>query len=290
MFTIAAALLLVSAVQQSDQQGQPAVSAPSPETSPAPSSNSSEIIVEAQRHLERKVIDTFVGQISQRSENQIARLHDSVCPVVVGLPDEYASYIVNRIKVVARQLKLRIARKSNCDANIVLILATDSAAFVNDVRSNHGGWLAGVASTDIDRLAKPGSPARAWSATSLRNEDGQPASGGVLIVKSASFIAEPTRQYIDASFIVIDQTATYGLTLRQIADYAAMRGLARTRETAAAGGVVSILSLFDRSTAIHPQGLSSTDMAYLRALYARTGEERAVQERARIARQIAKAQ
>lgn len=253
-----------------------------------PSPDQPDVVVEAQRDLPRKAVDTYVGQITQYAELQIPRFHEPICPVVVGMPEQYGAYIVRRIKDIARQLKLPIAEKANCEANIVVVIAVDGAAFVREVRSEHSSWLAGMHTPDVDRLARPGLPARAWSATSIRNEDGQPASGGTLIVKSASILREPTRQYIDGSFVVLERTATYGLTLRQIADYAAMRSLARTREPAPGGGVNTILGLFDQTAATHAAGITSADMTYLQALYARKGEESGVQERARIARRIAK--
>ncbi|MBX9881594.1 MAG: hypothetical protein K2X73_06425 [Sphingomonas sp.] len=274
MMAALAALLMVQQAAPVEQQQPPP--------------DQADVVVETQRDLSREAVKTYVGQITQYAELQIARFHDPICPVVAGMPEQYGGYIARRIKDIARQLKLRVADKPNCPANILVVIAIDGAAFVRGVRSDHADWLAGMHTPDVDRLARPGPPVRAWSATSVRNEDGAFVSGGTLIVKSASILREPTRQYIDSSFVVLDRTATYGLTLRQIADYAAMRSLARTREPLPGGGINTILSLFDKSAPMHPAGITSADMAYLQALYAREGAESGVQERARIARRISK--
>lgn len=286
MLKIVAAAFLAAAVQQSNQQGQ----VPAETSVPTASSEPSDIVVEAQRPLKRDAIDKFVGQITRRSENQIARLHDPVCPLVMGLSTEGAALVVKRIKDIARQLNIRVDRGKKCDANIILVLTPNGANFVNEVRIKHNSWLFGLDTVDINRLARPGLPARAWSSTSLRNEVGESPSKGILYVRSASYLTEPTKQYVDASFVVIDVEAAKELNLQQIADYTAMRALGNTREPPSAAGVRSILTLFDQTLAVRPQGLSNLDMAYLRALYARAGEELAIRERVRIAKQIAKTQ
>ncbi|MBX9815218.1 MAG: hypothetical protein K2X76_10995 [Sphingomonas sp.] len=293
--TLAALLAAVTSVADpqtapADPPAAPGNSQVAPADPPKPTPDQPDIIVEAERHLPRKAIDIYVGEVTQYAEFQIPRFHEPICPVVIGMDDRYAGYIVERIKTIARQLKLRVAPTAKCDANLVVVFAVDGAAFVRDVRAKRPDWLAGMFTPDVDRLARPGQPARAWSATSIRNEDGQPMAGGVMIVKSASILREPTRQYLDASFVVIEQAAATGLTLRQLADYAAMRGLARTREPAPGSGVKTILGLFDRTTTAHAGGITSTDFAYLQALYARKGEESGVQERGRIARRIRKGQ
>ena len=74
------------------------------------------------------------------------------------------------------------------------------------------------------------------------------------------------REDIDQVVVLFDRGKISGKTLIQLADYAAMRGFARTRPTGADAPLDTILALFDPS-AEPPQGLTDFDFAYLRNLY-----------------------
>ncbi|WP_329630820.1 hypothetical protein [Sphingomonas sp.] len=258
-----------------------------------------EIVIRGRSLPDRKAAQTYVANISVRSDGQLARFHQPVCPSVIGLPRDYTAIVESRIREDAVAVKAPVAKNAKCSANLIVIVASDGAALVRDMRVNRPGWLTGLSSADVDALAAPG-PARAWSITSLRNEDGEGVgaprgattrdplgAAPAFRVRSASIVRQPNRQDVEGSFVVIDQAATVGLSLRQIADYAAMRGLAVTRTPAPGGATETILSLLD-GTATHPRGLTATDTAYLRALYASDGLDGAVSERNAIARRIAK--
>jgi hypothetical protein len=266
------------------------------QTSPTP-----DIVVTGNKEADRRAAEVYVSSIAVRSESQLARFHQPVCPLVIGMPKPYSTMVEKRIAADAAAAGIDVAKNVRCDANLIIVIADDGAALVKDIRVHYPGWLAGLSPRDIDTLTVPG-PARAWSVTSLRNEDGQglgnqsdtPTGDGlagkpVLRVMTASILREPTRQDMEASFVVIDKAATMGRTLRQIADYAAMRGLARTRPPAAGGkGLATILTIFDSSVPSHPSELTNADAAYLRALYRGNGTAAAVTEKNGIARRIAK--
>jgi hypothetical protein len=267
------------------------------QTVPAPD----DIVVTGNKEADRKAAEAYVASIAVRSESQLARFHQPVCPLVIGMPKPYSTMIEKRIAEDAVAAGIDVAKKARCDANLIIVIADDGAALVKDIRIHYPGWLAGLSPHDIDVLTVP-APARAWSVTSLRNEDGQglgnqpdtPSGDGlagkpVLRVMTASILREPTRQDMEASFVMIDKAATMGLTLRQIADYAAMRGLARTRPpVAGGGGLTTILAIFDPSAPSRARELTNADAAYLRALYRGNGTAAAVNEKNDIARRIAK--
>lgn len=259
-----------------------------------------DIVVRDRRVADRKAVETYVATISVRSESQLARFHQPVCSVVIGLPRPYSTIVEQRILADAVAAGVPVAENTKCSPNLIVVIAASGADLVRDIRIHRPGWIEGLSSPDVEALIAP-APARAWSVTSLRNEDGRamytpPAGSGpasdalgdkpVLRVMSASIIKQPTRQDMEASFVVIDKPATMGLTLRQIGDYAAMRGLARTRPPAREVGVGTILSLFDGAPA--PRELTGADSAYLRALYSTDGRDAAGTERNAISRRIAK--
>ncbi|QDZ07236.1 hypothetical protein FPZ24_06865 [Sphingomonas panacisoli] len=277
-----------------------------------------DIVVRAQREKARKEAATFVTNISRSTDGQLARYHQPVCVAVIGgLPPEHVAIVEARIREVAAAAGIAIAKKTPCTANFIVAIAVNGSDLVKDMAKARPDWLTGLSSSDIKVLTTPG-PARAWSITSLRNESGEMLSsprmsdaftsilpqgrsalenGGTtrsqaeidapsLRVQSSSIVARPNRQDIEASFVVIDRPAIVGLSLRQIADYAAMRGLGHTRPPAPGGPIETILTVLD-GAGTPPRALTDSDAAYLKALYSTDGRRAAVTERNAIARRIA---
>ena len=257
----------------------------SAQTAPPPPPQD-DIVVRARTETERKAIETYVANISVRSESQLPRFHDPVCPVVIGFDRPYAAIVEKRIRAVAAAAGVPVAKKAKCQANLMVIMAEDGAALVKDIRTNRSDWLGELDPTEVNALIAP-APARAWSVTSLRNEDGSRQRGMFLTVMAASILKQPTRQEMEVSFVVIDKAPSMGMTLRQVADYAAMRGLAQTKAPASGGAIDTILGVFDPA-ATPSRELTVTDAAYLRALYASDGRDSAVTERNAITRRIGK--
>lgn len=264
---------------------------------PAPPPAQSDVTVTGRKADKPATVREFVTQITRPSGEQLARFHRRVCPAVLGLADGPALMIEQRIRRTAAAAGARVTASRKCDANLVLIIAEDGGKLVENMRSFRPAWLAGLSPGDIRRLVDEPSPARAWTVASLTNEDGV-AMGqtglneaaalqnvGTMRVMSASIINLPTRASIDGSVIVIDRKAVVGLSLAQIADYAAMRGLAWTRPPAEAR-IGTILGLFDADAAARPRQMTATDLAYLKSLYRSSGRSSAVAERNRIARDL----
>ncbi|QDZ06382.1 hypothetical protein FPZ24_01925 [Sphingomonas panacisoli] len=262
-----------------------------------------DIVVRAKRKQDRAVAEAFVRSVSTRTDGQLARFHQPVCADVIGLPQSYATIVKERIIADAVSVGAPVAKKATCTPNLIVIVATSGSDLVIDMRSRRPDWLTGLSPSDIDALTTP-APARAWSVTSLRNEAGEELSDAdmqhalfdktrdtfsqtpVLRVRSTSIRQYASRRDLEASFVVIDQSATVGLSLRQIADYAAMRGLGHARPPASGGQVDTILSLLDGSGTA-PRALTGSDTAFLRGLYASDGLSSAATERNAIARRIA---
>lgn len=87
--------------------------------------------------------------------------------------------------------------------------------------------------------------------------------------------------------VVIDAAAVVGKTPTQIADYAAVRALARAVVPRMAPSVPTILTLFDATSAAPPE-LSDVDRALLRGVYLTDGRRDADTDRSLIARTIIK--
>jgi hypothetical protein len=252
-----------------------------------------EIVVSGARTPEREVAETYVAQVAGQIGGQIARFHDPVCPAVVGLPPRHARFVEGRIRAAAAAAGAPVARSHDCRANLLVMLAADGKALVEDIVRRRSGWIDGLDPQEVRRLRKAPGPVWNWAVTSLRNEDGQglgvhgsDTEGARLRVHTASYLSTTSRQHIDGSLLVIAKSAAEGMTLDQIADFAAMRGLAGVKQGAIPGQ--TILNLFSDPPDMRARAMSATDSAYLAALYSGEGTLSAVKERGRLAERMAR--
>jgi hypothetical protein len=157
---------------------------------------------------------------------------------------------------------------------------------------------------EISALLQEDGPVHTWQIKERSSRDGVPIgfsadgssseepinsgssalSGQANYLWSPSIIEKGVQQTLDASFVVIDAKAVDGLTIAQIADYAAMRTLAVTRAPKRSSSESdTILTLFDPGPSAQKlNGLSPTDVAYLHALYATSNAVSGTMQRANI--------
>lgn len=268
-----------------------------PSTTASPPVKNGDIVVTGRKAADRATVQQYVNMITQRSGQQVARFHDEVCPVVIGMADAPALAIENRIRETTVGIGAKVAASRRCNANLVLIIAEDGGQLVRNLRAKRPDWLAGLSTGQVKRLIAEPSGARAWTVASLRNEDGlamgETGSNNtsalenvpMMRVSSASIINLPTRADIDGSVIILDRKVALGMSLAQLADYAAMRGLARTRPPSESR-IGTILGLFAGGEGIAPLEMTGADIAYLQSLYRSSGRAQAVGERSRIAREM----
>ena len=204
----------------------------------------------------------------------LALVQDRLCPGVIGMTVESAVPIIDRIRATAQELGVPLADDAQCRANLVLVIVADGAQELAALHRSSPQLFETLTPPERrDLLASPG-PARAWHVTSMRSRDGfripqaesldRPPATTMWSAHSKIYLA--VRQDIDTSFVLLDSAAVKGKTLVQLADYATMRGLARTRPPEDAAGLDTILSLF-ASQGTPPQGLTQFDRSYLAALY-----------------------
>jgi hypothetical protein len=248
-----------------------------------------DVVVEAPANLSAANARQYVTQITDTSQGQVARFQSPVCPLVAGLPDETNRKISARIRNTARSLGAELAPEQ-CDANLVVLVTDDISNSLAELRRTGNSAFSGLSPSEIDALAADTGPVRSWTVVSLRNEDGDPVhveddrnAPRTMRVKSASIFRETTRVDIEGSFILIERSAANGKTIAQIADYAAMRGLARIR-LPKTSSPASILTLFDGAGASPAPGLTWSDRAYLQALYRFSGRESVSEARSRLSR------
>lgn len=250
----------------------------------------SDIVVTGEVPLDEKQALDAVRRVAQPVDGQLARFHERVCPLVIGFDTPYETMVTDWIRATAESVGARVGGQG-CEANLFVVIVDDGPAFVQEVARRDGGALASLPSREFEELAQAEGAARSWSMTLRTNSMGAVAgrpspSGGSGAVKTgfagssvsfgdvdvmrtyeASNINPSVQQTIHSAWVVIETEATLGKSLRQIADYAAMRGLAMVRPSELEGGIETILDLFEPGAHDVPPELSAFDIAYLKSLY-----------------------
>lgn len=226
-----------------------------------------------------------ISRMGDYHHDPLARFSDPICPGVLGLPVDAAGIIIDRIRYDAERVGAPIEASTSCKANIIVAFTRDGGAEVRRLLKTHGYLFDGLEAVEARELDNEPGPVRAWNVTALRNRfgqeesptleppmmkiDGNPGLGPVRVIvvpNSTSHIFLGSRVDITASVVIIDLAAIDGLPVAQIADYAAMRALARTRPADGDTAASTILSLFDPKSS-HPREMTTFDLAYLRSLY-----------------------
>jgi hypothetical protein len=249
----------------------------------------------------RDAIEEFVGRVTVDTEGQIATFQQPICPAAFGLPAAYNGVLEQRLRDDAAEIGLRTADQP-CDANVVLIVSDDPSSLISTLERIRPQMFAGLEEAQIHDIVKGNQVVRTWQAIEPRGTDGRPLQRVMFLQWDASppmpiggqgawlnpwaansRIEQSVRRDLVSSFVVIQADAVDGLTLTQIADYAAMRALARTRFSDDLKGrsVLAVVDGPDEDRAI--AHLTSWDIAYLRALYRTSNVVAAHQQQADIA-------
>ena len=266
-----AGALLASAAAAAQDGGS------APQESAAPAGDNIIVTGERPSHSEvsRQARDvTDIG--SDIRDRPLARVEDRLCPGVIGLKADFASLVVDRLRANAERFGLWMTEDDGtCQPNFIVAFVDygqDVLKHIND----RWYWLF----TDMPRherielLADDG-PVHVWTTTRPRTADGMPLGtdpyGRQVRAMSSGGMARtsiPVRDDIVGVLVLFDRDDVRGMTLAQLADYATMRGLARTRPVDGDGQALdTILALFDLD-ATPPAELTAFDNAYLGALYA----------------------
>jgi len=244
---------------------------------PAGTSSGNEAIVVTGERNERQAVSDFVHALTPTLwQGQISRFEHSVCPGVVGLAPAQAAAVEQRMRLVAKAAGV-IVDGPKCGANVILIVTSDKTAFMEELRHHHGEYFGDMTRERIHDLEREPGPAAAWQ---LRgppiNAAGQdlyedPGTGQYVnrTIEGSSRLTEAVRPQFDAAVVVVERKALPGLTVTQLADYAAIRALT--------GADPARLGNSDAPTILHvlevPDGgetpitMTSWDLAFLKGFY-----------------------
>jgi hypothetical protein len=197
------------------------------------------------------------------------------CPGVMGLSQEYAESFVGRLRQIAEQLKIPLARNGDCTANIIVVFTQDGRADLKKLQKKSAALSRVLEPQERRELLKSEGPAHVFSVVETRMQNGSlvprrqnPTDIPVGQMEGGqSLISTGTEREISQVLVLFDRDKLKGKTLQQLADYTIMRVYARTRDAQGQGAPDTILALFDPANDTPPLGLTEFDRAYLTSLY-----------------------
>ena len=203
----------------------------------------------------------------------LARFGEYACPGVGGLKLESAELVVSRIRFIAEDLDIPL-HDEGCRPNIFIIFTEDGRADLAELERSTRQISLNVSQKEKRELLEGAGPVRVFNVVQDRMRNGitLPKRRDLVNIPTGSqeggqsLLSRGIRRDITTSFVLFDRAEVRGKTLRQLADYAAMRVFAQTRDASGEKAPDSILSLFD-DDAIPPEGLTAFDRAFLTTLY-----------------------
>jgi hypothetical protein len=216
---------------------------------------------------------------------KLTRWQDGICPVTVGLRPEAVKFINDRLRAVATQVGAPVNVKADCLPNIEIVFTTTPQKLLDTVRKERPQLLGYADSQSrFDALAVVRSPIQAWYTTQTRDIDGdtvidmayrkRPPQPGL----PPDAIAVKTNGWrlgngLTSDFYHVVVAATPAkLTeypIGQVADYITLLALSHVDTPESCQPLSSIVNLLVPGCANIPDGLSSSDLAYLNGLYRR---------------------
>lgn len=269
-----------------------AQSAPPPD---AGQGDQSAIVVTGDKGSEKGIRDFVRALTPVTSHGQISRFEHSVCPIVFGLPKHQADAVAARMRQIAQAAGIRVGG-SGCSPDVVLIVTADKPALMKQLRHERGDYFGDLPRSKVaDLMHQPG-PAVAWQLQgpplNARGVEVSPDfSTGLYMnrtIDAGSRITEPARPQFDSAIVVVERKSLAGLTVTQLADYAAMRAFsgadpARLNNS----GAPTILRVLEApmGTAV-PITMTRWDLGFLRGLYSSPTDITGAAQRSEIAKTV----
>jgi hypothetical protein len=230
----------------------------------------------------------------------LARFEGYACPGVIGLKQDYAEIFVGRLRQIAEQLHIPLAKNGDCTANIIVAFTDDGRADLAEMQRK-SKFLSQILDPKErhELLDEPG-PVRVVSVVETRMQNGslvpraQHLAGSVSELPTGhmeggqSLISTGSKREIANVVVLFDRSKITGKSLQQLADYTVMRVFAYTRDAKGEKAPDSILTLFDETNDTPPPGLTEFDRAYLTTLYEGPAYVRGIGKLLRVAQNLDK--
>jgi hypothetical protein len=252
----------------------------------------------------REALDKFAKAFSVPTKltGKIARWETAICPSVVGQKPSFNAFIAQRVYAIAAAAGAPANANPSCTPNIQIIFTTTPQQLLDQVRKDDVDYL-GYAETSAKReaLATVTRPVQAWYTTETIDLDGihrmdsarklgngitmsnftafaMPTTSGVNRVPidlpyatyarvTGNHINDGVRTGLNHVIIVIDSSKLAGQRVVPLSDYISMLALTQLNSLDTCQQLSSIVNLMAAGCDQKIDGLTATDLAYLRGLY-----------------------
>jgi hypothetical protein len=248
------------------------------------------IVIEGVRERKQAIRDFVSALTPSHIGGQLSRFQTAVCPAAIGLSPEQNRAVVERLRVVASAIGIKVGRV-DCAPNLLVAAAFDKEEFVAELKKFAPGFFADPIDAGV-RIRRD-DESIAWHLTGLMNEDRVVApilldekhGGRKYLVSSteSSRLRPAAIPWFAAGVLVVDARALAGLTTMQFADYAALRLYVDTDPRRLKPTAPSILGVLAAPMgASTPPSLTEWDLAFLKGLYRSDDRQYANRQRGEI--------
>jgi hypothetical protein len=203
-------------------------------------------------------------------DDSLVRWNTPICLQVAGLSEEDVKIVSDRLSQISSAAGAPLAR-APCQPNFIVVATSEPDRVVNAWYARNNRLFGDAAPAQIRQFLESSQsrPVRVWynidtgRKSGMRNGHFIPSNTRA---ESSAFVGNTVFDF-HSIFEIIDTHRTEHTTPSQLADYVALTGLTNVDLNADLGSAPSILRLFAPSGEIRPSGLSSWDVAFLKALY-----------------------
>jgi len=258
----------------------------------------------------RELLDKFAKALTIQTKvtGKIARWETAICPSVIGQKPEFTRFIAERLQAIAAAAGAPVNASQACTANIQIIFTTTPQQLLDQVRKDDPDYLGYATTSDQrEKLATVTRPVQAWYTTETIDLDGMhrmdsgrklgngitlsnfsafamPSSGAANrdpIDLPYAFYTRTTGNHIDNGLrtglnhviVVIDSTKLAGQQIIPLSDYISMLALTQLSSLDTCQELPSIVNLMAKDCDQRIEGMTATDLAYLRGLYKMDGDK-----------------
>jgi hypothetical protein len=271
---------------------------------------------------EREAINAFIQSLAMPNHltGKLARWETGICPIAVGVRQEAARFVTQRLKDVAAQVDAPLNKDPTCKPNIQIVFTTQPQALLDNIKKNHQAFL-GYADNSAQRreLATFRRPIQALYLTqtvdargkaqidSSKTTDALEIQMPCSICKSPPYftmrlpgataatvtggrmLEDGMRSTFYNVIVVADPGRLADAEMGALSDYIAMLALSHVRGLDKCQDLSSIVNLLPEGCE-KPSGLTASDAGYLRGLYHMDAGQMAHGQRDFVAYQMGQAQ
>ncbi|HEX4117641.1 MAG TPA: hypothetical protein VHX99_02475 [Rhizomicrobium sp.] len=252
----------------------------------------------------REALDKFAKAFSVPTKltGKIARWETAMCPSAVGQKPAFTAFVTARVRAIAAAVGAPVNADASCTPNIQIIFTTTPQQLLDQVRKDDPDYL-GYATISAQReaLATITRPVQSWYTTETidldgvhRMDSGRKLGNGITMSNFSAFampssmgvnrdpidlpyatyarvtgnhINDGARTGLNHVIIVIDSKKLAGQSFVSLADYVTMLALTQLNSLDTCQQLSSIVNMMAAGCDQKVDGITATDLAYLRGLY-----------------------